>query len=345
MEACLSHEAALRWLLGNPNPLATGRGHACAEAPPSQAPTVAQARELARLTGLESLDVLVSSKAATRKTALLRTHLDARSLPAGSLIRVGGFSLCSPELVFLQMAATHDLIDTIRCGYALCSRYRLDNGARGGAAVRKAPDAPLTSRDRLERYLEASTGAKGVVRARRALRHVLDNSFSPMESGIAMCLSMPLNLGGHALGEVCLNPELKVRTGTDADGRRLYETRRPDLLVSHRAGNGTQRRVAIDVDATSTHATTRDLAHDAARRNELQSSLDMPHLTITGRQATDYVAFSRFVDLVRLALGQRRKDFSRGGGERDRTRLENVRRRQFELWLRCVSAASRAMGR
>lgn len=161
MEACLSHEAALRWLLGNPNPLATGRGHACAEAPLSQAPTVAQARELARLTGLESLDVLVSSKAATRKTALLRTHLDARSLPAGSLIRVGGFSLCSPELVFLQMAATHDLIDTIRCGYALCSRYRLDNGARGGAAVRKAPDAPLTSRDRLERYLEASTGAKG----------------------------------------------------------------------------------------------------------------------------------------------------------------------------------------
>lgn len=348
MEACVSHDAALRWLLGNPNPLATGQGHPRAGALPSRAPTDEEADALAHAAGAQTVDVLVRDKSGMRKTDRLHAHLETRTLPGRSLIRMEAFTICSPELVFLQVAATSDLPETIACGCALCSAYRLDASARGGARIREHGDAPLTSTQRIAHYLELCDGVRGVARARRALRYVVDNSFSPMESGIAMCLSLPLNLGGHALGDVVLNPKLKVRVGTDAHGRRVYETRRPDLLVTRALPTGERRQAAVDFDSVAVHSSrrdhARDAARDAARRNELQSSLGMPHFTLAGSQATDYVAFCRFIDLVRISLGQRRKDFSRGGGERDRKRLENVRHRQFELWLRFVSGAARTIG-
>ncbi len=345
MEACVSHDAALRWLLGNPNPLATGQGHPCADALPSRAPTDEEADALAHAAGAQTVEVLVCDKSGMRKTDRLHARLETRTLPGRSLIRMEAFTICSPELVFLQVAATSDLLETIACGYALCSAYRLDASARGGVRIREHGDAPLASTQRIAHYLELCDGVRGVARARRALRYVVDNSFSPMESGIAMCLSLPLNLGGHALGDVVLNPKLKVRVGTDAHGQRVYETRRPDLLVTRALPTGEHRQAAVDFDSVAVHSSRRDHARDAARRNELQSSLGMPHFTLTGSQATDYVAFCRLIDLVRISLGQRRKDFSRGGGERDRKRLENVRHRQFELWLRLVSGAARAIGR
>ena len=346
MDACLSHDAALRWLLGNPNPLATGQGHPCAGGLPARAPSDEEAAELMRLSGIKApLETLVSAKGGMRSSRMVRCHLERHTLLPGSLIRMDGFIVCSPEYAFLQAATTGDLIDAVATGYALCSAYRLDARARGGISVRKPPDMPLTSIQRLSDYLKASDGVKGIVRARRALRYVAENSFSPMESGIAMCLSLPLNLGGRALGSVELNPELRVRVGTDQHGKRLYETRRPDLLMTYTPRGGVRRQVAIDVDSAATHSSARDLARDAARRNELQSSHDIPHLSITGSQATDFVTFSRFIDLVRLSLGQRRKDFSRGSSQQDLERLERVRHRQFELWMRCVSASAKTVGR
>ncbi len=63
------------------------------------------------------------------------------------------------------------------------------------------------------------------------------------------------------------------------------------------------------------------------RRNDFQASLGMPYFTLTTKQATDYVAFEKFVHTVRRSLGIRNRLFARA--ENDEERLEAIRHQQF----------------
>lgn len=94
--------------------------------------------------GIETLDLLVPSRADRRRSKHVKTHLCTNELPAGSFISLGHWMgdldayVCSPELAFLQTAHDGDAAAAIYAGYAMTSDYRLDNLAPGGVTSRDA---------------------------------------------------------------------------------------------------------------------------------------------------------------------------------------------------------------
>ena len=349
MDICISHGTALRWLLANPNPLASGRGHRCDGPLPSRAPARADAPPLITALSLDasrSIDVLVASSNKRPQSKRFAGHLCTSVLPTGSLISLEriheGLAIVSPELLFVEMACTHSVTDLIAIGYALCSGYLLA-GETAGVKARGKDDAPLTSVEKLARYIARAGSMRGKNAATRALRYIANGSLSPMESGLAMSLSLPLNLGGFALGRAQMNPSVLVQVATDVRGNAVREVRRPDVIITAQKPDGDCAKAAIDYDSNAHHLDAKAHARDAIRRNDFQASLGIPYFTLTTQQATDYVAFEKFVCTVRRSLGIRNKLFARS--RNDGNRLDAIRHRQFELWLRFLSSAAVVVGK
>lgn len=217
MNICLSHDAAFRWLVRNRNPRITGN-RTTARVLPCASPFVSESRALRSLLGIEDgkLEVLVRTSAGRRDGDCLRSHYSGNAYPAGSFVKVpvkgfGAVCCSSPELVFLQIAVKHTLLETVYMGYALCSSYRIDADAENGIALREGDDEPLTSVSRIGQYLAKVDGAYGTAKARRALAYVRDGSISPTESAMAMALSMPRRFGGFAAGDVVLGENVAGR--------------------------------------------------------------------------------------------------------------------------------------
>ena len=216
MNICLSHDAAFRWLVRNRNPRITGN-RTTARVLPCASPFVSESRALRSLLGIEDgkLEVLVRTSAGRRDGDCLRSHYSGNAYPAGSFVKVpvkgfGAVCCSSPELVFLQIAVKHTLLETVYMGYALCSSYRIDADAENGIVLREGDDEPLTSVSRIGQYLAKVDGAYGTAKARRALAYVRDGSISPTESAMAMALSMPRRFGGFAAGDVVLGENVAV---------------------------------------------------------------------------------------------------------------------------------------
>lgn len=351
MRICLSHRTALGYLLRVPNVRHGSTRMSRARAVPAACPSDEDARRLLDALcsnlpdDLDRLDVLVSRRAGCHQTDAVRPHLCTTELPAGSFLAdevMGqGYYVSSPELVFLQMAEELELDQLIYVGFALCSAFRLDDLEPGGCAHREGRDEPLTSVARIGAYLDRlPRGTRNVSVARRALEHVRDGARSPSEGGIAMAVGMPVLLGGHALGETRMNPEMRIYDGVDGRGEARWVTRIPDVLVTARDRSGGLRRVGIDFDALSTHGSPVRAAEDVERRNLMAPDGRFTHITLTTADVTNYVAFRRALDRVRRALGQREKPRTKGnrGSADNQRKLADAWSRQFDLWNRVLGA-------
>ena len=160
----VSHNAALALLAHIPNPRfgdsepeVVSIAGACALSD-QEAQEVIDRYDL----GIETLDLLVPSRADRRRSKHVKTHLCTNELPAGSFISLGHWMgdldayVCSPELAFLQAAHDGDAAAAIYAGYAMTSDYRLDNLAPGGVTSRDAGmrDGKLTTKEFIAAYLD-----------------------------------------------------------------------------------------------------------------------------------------------------------------------------------------------
>lgn len=351
MRVCISHQTALSYLLRVPNLRRPGDRPSRASVIPEAVVAAPEARKLLNALesylpeGCERLDVLVSSAAGRRDTKTVLAHLCTTALPTGSFIPTDAmgieFHVCAPELVFLQMAGEVEFDHLVYIGFALCSAFRLDSWEPGGCVHREGYDAPLATIDRLRAYLERlPEGTRNRAVALRALRYVRPGARSPREAGLAMVIGLPLSLGGHALGETSMNPEVRVYDGIDARGEPRWVTRIPDILVVARDRTGRERRVGVDYDAKSTHGGPVRVQRDVDRRNLLAPVPTFTHITLGSAQVDDYVAFCRELDRIRRALGQRRKPRLVGNPDsaRNRRLVATTRSRQFDLWNRVLGA-------
>ena len=351
MRICLSHRTALGYLLRVPN-VGRGAGRASrARVVPEACPSSQEVRWLRDALepylpdGLDRLDVVVADQGRRHQTEGASVHLCTAELPAGSFVPEAamgiGFHVSAPELVFLQMAEELELDQLIYVGFALCSSFRLDELEPGGCVHREGRDEPLTSVARIRAYLDRlPKGTRNVAKARRALEHVRDGARSPAEAGIAMAVGLPVRLGGHALGETRMNPEVRVYDGINARGLARWVTRIPDILVTARDRSGEVRKVGIDFDALSTHAAPARAAADVERRNLIAPDGKFTHYTLVSDDVGNYVAFRRALDRIRRALGQREKPHlsgSRDSADNQRV-LSEVWARQFELWQRVLGS-------
>lgn len=362
MDALFSHTTALELLCTLPN---RAGSHTCrARVVPSRPPGRPVCELVARHAS-SPVHVLVRDPSVRRPRAGLHCHSCSRSLPPGSVTKVElegrEVYVTSPALTFVQLAATLELVDVVAVGMALCSAYRLDDTARGGAAHREGDDAPFTTVEKLRSFVDAAKGMPGVSRARQALPYVCDGSRSPVESGLAMAAGMPARYGGFALGKVTMNPQVIIKDGVDAAGLRRVGERYPDIIVTT-VSRGTERRAALDYDADSTHGGARRRERDQARRNEFQTLRGLPHFALTSLQAGEFGAVCKVFDQMRRTLGRRAARCGAGlgaGGDdarpegwcggnpvaSDRELLEgSMRHRRVRLWLRYVAGPTRAVG-
>jgi len=273
MEYCISHQSALEyWRKVQAKGAQAGKKLRANK--PSTKPMGARELCLVNIQKLSTpLHILVGGAHARRVARDLRCHIGSRQYPYGSFIKVAsGVAVSSPELCFIQMATELSLIELIELGYEFCGTYRLDRINESEQSFRK--DLPLTNIALLNSYVSRASGQKGRVAAQKAIRFIADNSASPMETILALLLTLPYRLGGYGFATPLLNCHIEVPGGA---GRKTAKSQYYcDLYWS-------DAKVAVEYDSDAFHALPDRIAKDAIRRNALLS-IGVTVITVTRKQ-------------------------------------------------------------
>lgn len=118
------------------------------------------------------------------------------------------------------MAHTLSVAQLAALGCELCGTYALlPPGVRHPSALDDYParTAPLTCVDNIARFLDAAKGAHGRTKALRALRYVVDGSYSPMETATFLLLCLSPLLGGYGLPI----PQMNLRIPLDEEAESI----------------------------------------------------------------------------------------------------------------------------
>ena len=208
MPVIVSHNSALEWYRANPFFAQQARRTSEPIAIPRAVGDKGASRITPGLTqrmGLQARPIHLllrenvhSSRSAERK--FHRTSLEW--IPAGLAFDLGeGYYVCSPELLFVQMAKHLSPLATLVLAYELCGSYSHFSALISGFYKR----APLTCVDRLHSTLDQIGPMHGKQRAGSALRFASDGSASPMETLVACALTLNAKHGGQGLFKATLN--------------------------------------------------------------------------------------------------------------------------------------------
>ena len=286
MKTFTSHQTALEyWRLHFPldSELGSTVSASLAEECASRKPDVLDAvQETFRIPG-KPVDVLVFDSDVRRPSDQVTCHTWRTSIPDGAFYRVGSMYVSSPEFVFLQMAPSLTMPQLIALGCELCGTYTLLPAAiRHPSALDDQPPriAPLTNTGKLANFIAQADKARGLVKARRALKYILDNSRSPMETMTYLLLSLPPRLGGYGLPQPVLNQTIEL----DAEARTIAQ-------AGHAEGDLCWRDCKLDIEYNGeVHADPIRMKRDAGRRAGIEH-MGWRVITITGPQVFDIAAF------------------------------------------------------
>lgn len=154
-------------------------------------------------------------------------HSRSAPLPARSILRVtSDVSVVSPEYLFLELAGRAARIGPgrrrkcdelalrkmmlVALGYELCGTYALDPVDEKGFSNF---EAPLASRLRIASMLERCSNMQGAPLVRETLPLVSEGSHSPMETALAMLLTLPRALGGMGFPQAVMNGTVATSDG------------------------------------------------------------------------------------------------------------------------------------
>lgn len=297
MDILVSHTSALSyWRTVGSAFLKDGRSRRAAT---RRARVAAASKEKPRLAGggrrpagcTLPLEVLVGDRDARTTTAHVSSSMWGSALPEGSFVDAGeGLLVSTPEFCFLQMAGRLTLVQLVLLGCELCGTYVL---ADQGPAYRR--DAPLTSASKLRSFAERACGAYGRKAALRAARYVLDGSASPMETVLALLLSLPNNLGGYGICRPKLNHSVDIPRSLRKVADRSYCE--CDLCWPDRG-------LCLEYDSRLYHTDPERQESDARRRSTL-ASLGLTVVTVSRGQVMDSAALNRLAHQVAKLTGKR----------------------------------------
>lgn len=202
------------------------------------------------------LTIMQFGAATAKLDGLLDAHVAAVSAEAGTLAELG---LPEPPTVDHPLVWEHErrivAAAVLACEFA--GTYRLGTG---GEAVRYRV-APIMSCEGLG-YMAATAGnTTATSRARKVAGLAFDGSASPMETALALLLTLPVDYGGFGLPRPLLNASVDVseHRGMLADRDRVT----PDFLWP-------SERVALEYDSEEFHGGDEEsMGGDAIRANIL----------------------------------------------------------------------------
>lgn len=280
------------------------------------------------------VDLLVPTRSERSRGKEARLHVWKGDIPAGALVRLGEQVFAStPQFVLLQMAAHNYKRDPLARAYVeecraesavaqtrdatgpldgedpfawrrkehvvrmalvaceFAGTYRLGAGDHD-TAYRLAP---LMTLEEARTFANRVPRLYGGARVQAALDLAFDRSASPMESALAMMLSLPVDYGGFGLPRPTLNEALP--TGEFSSLWDGGDSITPDLLWK-------DARVVIEYESDEFHASqgARKATDDATRANVL-SALDYTVLRATTGSVTSQVELGRLATQVATALG------------------------------------------
>lgn len=295
----LGHESALRYWL-------TKRGDECL---PDCSPDTSLANATANKGDVISsplpfeyseerpLHLLVPRKGGRRSTPGVREHQLSPVVPRGSFRTLAGTSkVASPELTYLLMAQSRGIQELAVIGCYLCGGFSISDEGRGYTGLRD----PLTTPEDIAAFLDLMPGAYGLNKARRALRYIVPNTASPIETLLALTSSLPPMLGGRAMPQVVANQRIAV------------PERLQNLMAAHELfGDLYYASVKGDIEYNSYdyHTGRYRLDHSSARRNVIEAA-GIKVVSATWGQIKTFELYEDFWWLVENNFGIRHKTFN-----------------------------------
>lgn len=163
-------------------------------------------------------ELLTTDSSACPAPERFRYHTCGKDFPAGAFVLLeAGVQIASPELSFWQMSKVLPLGELVKYSDALCGRYSYTIGPDGRLVRRRAP---LTTAKRLEAFARKMGSPRTNPVAFKALRTVVDNSESPMESCTTVLLCLKRMNGGMGFPKPIMGFEVEL----DEVGRTLTGT-------------------------------------------------------------------------------------------------------------------------
>lgn len=233
------------------------------------------------------LHLLVSREEKRPSSTTVVYHTRNAPLPHGSLMRVSDEVLVvSPECCFLQLPSMQEVPAQIGTGCEFCGTYRL-----GGAYGQE----PLTSIAKLKAYTQRAAGMHGIAQTKRALRYILPNSASPMETVLAMIWTLPPLLGGSGISRPHLN--FRIDPGTRTKDMTSQTHYRCDLYWP-------EAKLDVEYESNLCHTGPNRITKDSKRRDEL-AALGVTVITVTTGQLYRVSEFRKVTKTVARHVGER----------------------------------------
>lgn len=249
-------------------------------------------RRTARILGLdEPLDVVVGRQTARRNSQAATCRVWTGPLANGLIACVDrGTYVAAPELALAQMSHGLSISKLIALGMELCGSY---SPLRGDCVWNLAA---LTNAVRLRWLAGFLDGCRGAKKFRRASQYILDNSASPMESKLAMLLSLPRPMGGFGCEPPQLNRRIELTARAKRECARSYLV--ADLFFPN-AG------VDVEYQGKEWHRSDDARRHDEARQNAL-TMMGLTCLFVSSEHMVDEARLAALSDTIRRRAGVRK---------------------------------------
>lgn len=236
------------------------------------------------------IDITVLAHKARYRTKNKKIHSSELALPAGAIILHKGKMVASPELIFLELASTLSIHRLILMGLQLCSH------PPGNSC------AAITTKQKLNSFLEQARGHFGHRKALRAAKYLENGSASIMESIAYMILTLPHSLGGYGLSGAVFNYEIVIK-----DKAKM----RPGLIRRYTDLYYKQAKLAVEYESFVYHSSPSELGKDAIRSALLERK-GIEVMRISTIQLYDREACRVFAYNLATRLGKRMQIRAKG---------------------------------
>ena len=124
-------------------------------------------------------------------------------VPKGSFETISGTTrMSTPEYFFLRKSNQLPFAEAVSMGMELCGKYRTSLTQYDRGEGYDFLKYSRTSKAALRRYLRDTHGTKEGKRAKRILRHVVDDCSSPMSCYLYLLLCLPRSQGSYGLERI-----------------------------------------------------------------------------------------------------------------------------------------------
>lgn len=238
------------------------------------------------------IELMVGSRKLAHRIAGISYAVCEKPLPPYSFHRINnGLYVASPEFMFVGLSKGMSLFETCILGCELIGTYVLRNDDERGFSQ----CAPLASKESLQKTIDKADGFLGVKQARKALPFLLENSASPMETRVALLLTLPCRLGGYGLPKPSLNHSLQLSHS------QQLEMKRNEIRVDMA---WPKSRLVIEYESTAWHSGNEKFIQDSKRRNDIRS-LGFDVTTITLDEYKSQSSMDRIASDLAVKLGGR----------------------------------------